>query len=137
LKGHDVVLGKLVATSVHGFYGLLAVFPVLAAPLLLGGITSGEFWRVVLVLMDTFLLSLAIGMLGSALTRDLRRALAANLSLLLLIMVVPPACIYALHYFALGLGPILQLLFSCPVYAFYLCQDTHYKWRDYFCGRWR
>ena len=92
LKGHDVVLGKLVATSVRGFYGLLAVFPVLAAPLLLGGITSGEFWRVVLVLMDTFLLSLAIGMLGSALSRDLRRAMAANLTLLLLIMAIPPAC---------------------------------------------
>ena len=63
LKGHDVVLGKLVATSVRGFYGLLAVFPVLAVPLLLGGTTSGEFWRVVLVLMDTFLFSLAIGIL--------------------------------------------------------------------------
>ena len=40
LKGHDVVLGKLVATSLRGFYGLLAVFPVLAVPLLLGGTTS-------------------------------------------------------------------------------------------------
>src|ERR1035438_3460203 len=43
LKGYDVVLGKLAATSLAGFYGLLAVFPVLAIPLLLGGITSGEF----------------------------------------------------------------------------------------------
>ena len=47
LKGYDVVLGKLAATSLAGFYGLLAVFPVLAIPLLLGGITSGEFWRTV------------------------------------------------------------------------------------------
>ena len=85
LKGHDVVLGKLVATSVRGFYGLLAVFPVLAIPLLLGGITNGEFWRVVLVLMDTFLFSLAIGILGSALSRDQQRAMAANLTLLLLL----------------------------------------------------
>ena len=99
LKGHDVVLGKLVATSVRGFYGLLAVFPVLAVPLLLGGITSGEFWRVVLVLMDTFLFSLAIGILGSALTRDLRRAMAANFLLLLLLMAAPPACMAALGYF--------------------------------------
>ena len=83
LKGHDVVLGKLVATSVRGFYGLLAVFPVLAIPLLLGGITNGEFWRLVLVLMDTFLFSLAIGILGSALSRDQQRAMAANLTLLL------------------------------------------------------
>jgi ABC-type transport system involved in multi-copper enzyme maturation permease subunit len=126
LKGHDVVLGKLVATSVRGFYGLLAVFPVLAIPLLLGGITSGEFWRTVLVLMDTFLLSLAIGILGSALSRDQQRALAANLALLLFLMVVPAACMYALEYFAPGLRKLPQLLFSCPVYAFYLCDDAHY-----------
>src|SRR5512137_285588 len=99
LKGRDVVLGKLVATSVRGFYGLMAVFPVLAIPLLLGGITNGEFWRVVVVLMDTFLYSLSIGLLGSALTRDYRRAMGANLLLLLLFMAVPPSCLWALGSF--------------------------------------
>ncbi len=126
LKGRDVVLGKLVATSVRGFYGLLAVFPVLAVPLLLGGTSNGEFWRVVLVLVDTFLYSLAIGILGSALTRDLRQAMAANLFLLLLFMAVPPACMFALGYFAPRLGTFPELLFSCPVYPFYLCDDAHY-----------
>ncbi|MGO8927406.1 MAG: hypothetical protein ACLQU3_11020 [Limisphaerales bacterium] len=127
LKGHDVVLGKLVATSVRGFYGLLAVFPVLAVPLLLGGITSGEFWRVVLVLMDTFLFSLAIGILGSALSRDLRRAMAANFLLLLLLMAVPPACMVAVGYFLPSHRLIPQLLFSCPVFSFYLCDETQYQ----------
>src|ERR1035441_1769176 len=129
LKGHDVVLGKLVATSVRGFYGLLAVFPVLAIPLLLGGITSGEFWRVVLVLMDTFLFSLAIGILGSALCRDLRRALAANFLMLLLLMAVPPSCMIALGYFLPSHRPIPQLMFSCPVFSFYLCDSTQYQHR--------
>jgi len=127
LKGHDVVLGKLVATSVRGFYGLLAVFPVLAIPLLLGGITSGEFWRMALVLIDTFLFSLAIGILGSALSRDQQRAMAANLALVLLLMVAPAVCRYALDYVAPGLRKLPQLLFSCPVYAFYLCDDAHYS----------
>ena len=126
LKGHDVVLGKLVATSVRGFYGLLAVFPVLAIPLLLGGITNGEFWRLVLVLMDTFLFSLAIGILGSALSRDQQRAMAANLTLLLFLMAAPAACMYALEDFAPGMRQLPQLLFSCPAYAFYLCDDGHY-----------
>ena len=120
LKGHDVVLGKLVATSVRGFYGLLAVFPVLAIPLLLGGITSGEFWRVVLVLMDTCLFSLAIGILGSALSRDQQRAMAANITLLFALMVVPAACMYALEYLAPAMRKLPQLLFCCPPYAFYL-----------------
>src|ERR1039457_2698297 len=48
LKGYDVVLGKLTATSVHALYGLMAIFPVLALPLLMGGVSLGEFWRVVL-----------------------------------------------------------------------------------------
>jgi len=127
LKGHDVVLGKLVATSVRGFYGLLAVFPVLAIPLLLGGVSSGEFWRMVLVLTATFLFSLAIGMLGSALTRDLRRAMAANQILLLLLMAAPPACMAALGYFAPRLRPMPQLLYSCPAFPFFLCDDTQYR----------
>src|SRR5689334_15521984 len=29
LKGYDVVLGKLVASSLHAFYGVLALMPVL------------------------------------------------------------------------------------------------------------
>src|SRR6516165_7744266 len=46
LKGYDVVLGKLLATSLHAFYGLLAVFPLLALAMLIGGVTAGEFWRI-------------------------------------------------------------------------------------------
>src|SRR5437660_11503500 len=60
LRGYDVVLGKLAATSLNGFYGLLAVFPVLAVPLLMGGVTNSEFWRMVLVLINACLFSLAI-----------------------------------------------------------------------------
>src|SRR5262245_1327261 len=37
LRGYDVVLGKLMATSLNSFYGLLAIFPALAIPLVIGG----------------------------------------------------------------------------------------------------
>src|SRR5690242_21503418 len=50
LKGYDVVLGKLAATSLNALYGLIAIIPVLAIPLLLGGVSIGEFWRMTLVL---------------------------------------------------------------------------------------
>src|SRR5438045_3028816 len=43
LKGYDVVFGKLAATSLRGFYGLLAVLPVLAVPVLMGGVSRWEF----------------------------------------------------------------------------------------------
>ena len=46
LKGYDVVLGKFAASSLNAFYGVFAVLPMLAIPLLMGGITLGEFSRV-------------------------------------------------------------------------------------------
>jgi ABC-type transport system involved in multi-copper enzyme maturation permease subunit len=75
LNGYDIVLGKLVATSLNAAYGLLALFPVLAIPLLAGGVTLMEFGRVVLVAVNTLFFSLAIGMFCSAINRDERRAM--------------------------------------------------------------
>jgi hypothetical protein len=127
LKGYDVVLGKLVATSVNSFYGLLAVFPVLAIPLLLGGVTSGEFWRVVLVLVVTFLFSLAIGMFSSAVNRDLRQTMGLNFALLLIFTLALPACagIYA------ALSPtqafIPEFCLTSPGFALIFSADAAYK----------
>src|SRR5256714_2166981 len=53
LRGYDVVLGKLIANSLPAIYGLLAIVPLLALSLLMGGVTAGEFWRVALVLVTT------------------------------------------------------------------------------------
>jgi hypothetical protein len=125
LKGHDIVFGKLVATSTRGFYGLMAVFPVLAIPLLLGGITNGEFWRMVLVLVNTFLFSLAVGIFGSSLSRDFRRAMAGNLALLLGLVGMLPAVGLLLSYFT-GKPLIPALFLSCPAYSFFICSDTKY-----------
>src|SRR5580698_3082393 len=83
LKGYDVVGGKLVATSLNAFYGLLAILPVLAIPLLMGGVTNGEFWRMALVLANTFFFSLAAGMLMSSLCKSPRSAMAATFLFLL------------------------------------------------------
>src|SRR5439155_23308500 len=99
---------------------------VLAVQLLHGGITNAEFWRGALVLANTFLLSLAIGIFGSALSRDARRAMAANLALGLLLMAVLPAATAAVIYFA-GQPVRPEAFMACPVYSFYLCDDARYK----------
>jgi hypothetical protein len=128
LKGYDVVLGKLAATSLDGFYGLLAVIPMLAIPLLAGGMTNGEFWRMVLVLINTFLFSLAIGLYVSSVTRDEQKAMAKNFALLLCLAAVLPAIAGLLE---LSLPRIISwekwLFYSCPIYAFWQCADTRYK----------
>src|SRR6185295_5261529 len=66
LKGYDVVLGKLMATSLHAFYGLLAILPLLTYSMLVGGVTIGEFWRIALTLVATLFLSLSVGVLISS-----------------------------------------------------------------------
>lgn len=83
LKGYDIVLGKLAATSVNGFYAMLAVFPVMAISLLAGGVDIIEFWRVVLVAVNNLFFSLAIGMFCSAISRDERKAIALAIGLMI------------------------------------------------------
>jgi hypothetical protein len=128
LKGYDVVFGKLAATSLNGFFCLLAMFPVLAVPLLMGGITNGEFWRMVLVLVNTFLFSLAIGVFASVLSWNSRRAMGANFLWLLLLAAVLPACAGGIAYFSPSHRLVPELLYSCPVYTFYLSADAFYRW---------
>ena len=127
LRGVDVVGGKLAATSLGGFYGLVAVFPVLAVTLLLGGISNGEFWRMVLLLVVTFLFTLAIGMFTSALSRDHHRAMAANFLLLLFLVGFLPACGTGLAYVFGSTGLIDSFYFTCPFFAFRWCLDVQYK----------
>lgn len=70
LKGYDVVLGKMAAISLHSIYGVAAMFPVLAIPLLLGGVGFAEFCRLMLALFLTLLLSLSVGVGVSSMSRS-------------------------------------------------------------------
>jgi ABC-type Na+ efflux pump permease subunit len=128
LKGFDVVLGKLAATSLDGFYGLLAVFPLLAIPLLAGGMTNGELWRAALVLVNTFIFSLAIGLFVSSLFRDEQTVMGANFILLLLLAAAPPT-LAGIIYGSMRSPPpqVQQLFYSCPVYSLWQCQDVQFK----------
>ena len=116
LKGYDVVLGKLAATSITGLYALLAVFPVLTVPLLTGGMSRGEVGRMVVVLVNTFFFSSAIGIFASAISREYRTAMAANFLLWLALVGLPAGL-------GCGIGIaksrwILPFFYSCPIYSF-------------------
>jgi ABC-type transport system involved in multi-copper enzyme maturation permease subunit len=91
LKSYDVVLGKWAASSLNGSYGLLSVLPMLAIPLLMGGVAAGEFWRMSLVALNTLFFSLALGMMVSSLSRSARQAAGMTLLLILLITAGLPA----------------------------------------------
>lgn len=90
LRGYDVVLGKLFSHSLVATYGLLAAFPVVGIAFLLGGVTGGEFWRLILVLFNTLFMSLSIGIFVSAISRDSQRAMSGAAILFGLFVAVFP-----------------------------------------------
>jgi hypothetical protein len=57
----------------------------MAVPLLLGGVAPAEFWRVVLVCLNNLFLSLAIGMLCSAICKDERKSIGLTLLIIILL----------------------------------------------------
>jgi hypothetical protein len=82
LRGYDVVLGKFFASSLTSFYVLLAMLPALAIPVLLGGVTGAEFWRLVLSLINALFFSLTTGMFVSAISRHERKAWVGTFALI-------------------------------------------------------
>src|SRR5206468_11141109 len=62
LKPRDLVLGKLASSALGGFYRFVAIVPVLALPMLGGGVTFGDFARLVLVLSNLAFFSAALGL---------------------------------------------------------------------------
>lgn len=83
LRGFDVVLGKMAAGAVPNLYGVLAIFPVLAMPLIMGGVTLSEFLRVVLALISCLLVSLSMGVYVSSRSRQAVRSGGVTLLLML------------------------------------------------------
>jgi ABC-type transport system involved in cytochrome c biogenesis permease component len=125
LKGYDVVLGKLAAHSVHAFFGLLAVFPVLALCLLTGGVGGGEFWRTALVFVCALYFSLAVGMIVSAASREGRQALGGAIAAILILHgVVPLLEMICAQFFQ---PPFLILLWPNPAFAYYQGFDDQYR----------
>jgi ABC-type transport system involved in cytochrome c biogenesis permease component len=90
LRGHDVVLGKLLATSLRTFYSLLAIFPVMGFSFILGGVAVDDFWHSLVSLCNTLFFSLALGMAVSVLSRDSHRAMTATLVAMVVFLLVPP-----------------------------------------------
>lgn len=70
LRSVDIALGKLAATSLGSVYCLVSVLPVLAIPLILGGVTLQEYLAMVAVLLVTLWLALSTGLLASTLAQS-------------------------------------------------------------------
>jgi ABC-type transport system involved in multi-copper enzyme maturation permease subunit len=87
LNSAEIIAGKLCSSALASVYGLMAIFPMLALPLLMGGITFGNFGRVVLGLLNGILFALAAGFLASVVCKRQFTAIALALGLTLAVAV--------------------------------------------------
>src|ERR1700722_14044519 len=86
LRGYDVVLGKLISRSFQAFYGLVAAIPILGLTLLVGGVAGYEFGHSLLVICNTLVLSLCVGLFVSSVSRDVMKTMNGTLFLFLLLL---------------------------------------------------
>ncbi|HEX4645320.1 MAG TPA: ABC transporter permease, partial [Verrucomicrobiae bacterium] len=125
LKGYDVIFGKLAAGSLAAFYGLIAVLPVLALPMLMGGVAAGEYGRMALVLANTLFFSLAVGMCISAVTRQEQISIAGTFLVLLVFAAIGPWL--ASTWFDNTVLTKAMLWMASPAAHFFLAFDSNYK----------
>jgi ABC-type transport system involved in multi-copper enzyme maturation permease subunit len=107
LGGFELVLGKFVGAALNSAYGMAAVFPILATAWFLGGITDGEFWRALLVSLNTLFVSLGLGLLVSSFSRNQNRAVGTTVALQLFVQFgLPAVAAVAAHFQSTGRLPL-------------------------------
>ena len=70
LRGWDIVSGKLLSSSINCIFGLVALMPMLAVPLMMGGVGGLEFVRVLCGLLNALFVSISVGILISSIFRQ-------------------------------------------------------------------
>ncbi|MBC8001111.1 MAG: ABC transporter permease subunit, partial [Opitutaceae bacterium] len=122
LRGHDVVLGKLVGKGLNPFYALISVLPLLALPMIIGGVTPGEFFRMSLVLLNTMFFSLTLALAASAISVASRRAWALTMFTLAALSGIPWMLVYLT-----GSSPFaIALTQFSPVFGWLTSMDSQY-----------
>jgi len=125
LKGYDVVLGKFISRSLNAFYGILALLPVAAISLLLGGLSGGEFGRTALALINLLFICLGLGVFVSTLVRQSRAATSGTVLLIIFVFALPPL-ISQLARVAHIPKVLTSLTCISPLYPHLWSGDIHY-----------
>ncbi len=118
LGGIEVVAGKLLITGLNALLALLALLPIMAFAWLLGGVAPGEFWRAAISLINTFWVSLTIGLFTSSFHRGQRQALGSAFAVILfwilglggLFLILHPSHTLPALEWAAGVSPAVSFL---------------------------
>ena len=124
LKPHDIVLGKLCAHGLRTLYLLVAITPILAIPIFLGGVTGLDLVRVVLVLLNSLLLSLGVGLLVSSIAWSQRTAHGIAGMIIAVLGFGLPATAYLLQRYTSFQPLALGLNLFSPTYALFMSDSA-------------
>ena len=123
LRGYDVVIGKMAAASLCLAVGGAAALPLFAAPVLMGGVKLQQFGMVALSLLNTMLLSLAVGALASTIFESARAALAATALTLFTMTFGVPLVVEAFFHLNFRGRWAPYIYATCPLYGMIWCMD--------------
>ena len=123
LGGTDVVLGKMAAVSLDMMLGLVAILPVVAVPMLLGGTSWLQVTLVAVALFNIMLLSLAAGACASSLVSSGRESLGITVLVLVSLTLVLPMLVDGILDISMNSSNAPWLYMFCPVYTMHCCLD--------------
>jgi len=118
LRGMDIILGKLAASSLNTVYGLIGLLPLLAIPVMLGGVSPEAGVLATLGVVNLLFVSLSVGILVSTLSWDERRATFAAV-VTMLALTLGPMFLGGFSMWFFGRGSVADFLLSAlsPVLA--------------------
>ncbi len=126
LSSGSVVAGKLAAGSLQALGAVVAVTPLLALPMLLGGVDWGEWLRTALVCLVTLWGSLSLGLLCSTfLPRAQSAVFFTFLGLIFVTVVLPLAGTLLIGALGFPEGELPALL--TPVGGVFLSKESVYR----------
>ena len=116
LGAGEVFASKFLSAALIAFADLLAIFPMLALPFLIGGVSFDVFLATICALPILMLFALTVSLLASVLMREDGAAVVLAVALGALLCVLPPALYLAQAHYSAG-KPSLWLLRLSPAYG--------------------
>src|SRR5262245_7211854 len=117
LNSAEIVAGKLCSSALAAVYGFFAIFPLLALPVLMGGVGFDYFWQTVLALINALCFSLAAGFLASVFCARQFPAVALAIGLVVALSLGLAGVAEALRIFKYPSSWVEGVAIFSPIYA--------------------
>ena len=128
LGAGEVFASKFLSAALIAFNDLLALFPLLALPFLMGGVSFELFLATICALPALMLFALAVSLLGSVLTQDDGTAVVLAVVVGAGLCILTPAIYLARSHFSPATAHSLWWLRLSPAYG------AHLVWRGFGSG---